>query len=336
MLLTVQVARNYRVPPPELPPAADAGWARSQTGATEPVAASESAESLAAAAAAGARADLPYDEACCPLCGPQRDLRLEQPPLTGSDVAELQERLSRLGYYQGSIDWIYDEQVVSAVRAFQRATGLDEDGIVDDAVWSALDDEHDTAFVTLGKPSGKPLIVIDIDKRRLRLYFDQNLFATFAVAVGKPDTPTPIGEWHIVDKDRNWGTGFGSRFMRLDVPWGVYGIHGTNKPWSIGQPMSGGCIRMHDSQVRKLFDLVEVGTPVRITGTLEVRRLCKGDRGSDVMEAQAALAEAGYFQSKIDGFFGNDTEQAVLRFQRENGLVPNGQIDRATYNALGL
>lgn len=275
-------------------------------------------------------------EAFCPLCGPERDLRPSSPPQRGADVGELQERLSKLGYYRGPQDWTYNPQLVAAVRAFQRDHGLDEDGVVDEAVWYALDNHREAAFVALAAPTGEPLIVIDIDRRNLSLYFDGTLYATFPVAVGKPESPTPIGEWHIAAKDRNWGTGFGSRFMKLDVPWGMYGIHGTNKPWSIGRAMSGGCVRMYNRHVERLYDLVEVGTKVRIVGTLHVRRLCRGDRGADVMEVQAALAEAGYFESAIDGFFGPETERALLKFQRENGLQPNGQVDRATYDALGL
>lgn len=277
-----------------------------------------------------------YTDTDCPLCGPERDLAPVEPPLRGPDVSELQSRLEELGYYHGPADGVYDSEVITAVRAFQREAGLEDDGVVGDVVWNALDDQHEAAFVTLGKPSGTPWIVINIDKRKLYVYFDQNLFATFPVAVGKPDSPTPIGEWHIADKDRNWGSGFGSRFMKLDVPWGIYGIHGTNKPWSIGQAMSGGCIRMLDRHVERVFELVPVGARVRITGTLEVRRLCRGDRGSDVMEFQAALAEAGFFEGEIDGFFGAATEQALLKFQRARGLQPNGQVGKATYNELGM
>jgi len=56
-----------------------------------------------------------------------------------------------------------------------------------------------------------------------------NLIKSFPVAVGTFDTPTPIGLFTITEKS-SWGEGFGARWMRLSVPWGIYGIHGTNKP----------------------------------------------------------------------------------------------------------
>lgn len=52
----------------------------------------------------------------------------------------------------------------------------------------------------------------------------------------------------------------------MNVKWGNYGIHGTNKPWSIGQRQSGGCIRMLNKDVIDLYSRVDVGTPVKIIG----------------------------------------------------------------------
>jgi hypothetical protein len=51
------------------------------------------------------------------------------PDDTGDDVADLQERLKELGYYNGSIDGIYSEDVRSAVMAFQEVNELVSDGV---------------------------------------------------------------------------------------------------------------------------------------------------------------------------------------------------------------
>lgn len=42
----------------------------------------------------------------------------------------------------------------------------------------------------------------------------------------------------------------------------IYRIHGTNQPWTIGQAMSSGCIRMANEDVEHLYDQVKVGTRV--------------------------------------------------------------------------
>src|SRR5699024_8212874 len=44
--------------------------------------------------------------------------------------------------------------------------------------------------------------------------------AQYPVAAGKDETPTPIGQFHIIKKQKDWGSGFGTRWMELDVPWG--------------------------------------------------------------------------------------------------------------------
>jgi lipoprotein-anchoring transpeptidase ErfK/SrfK len=42
----------------------------------------------------------------------------------------------------------------------------------------------------------------------------------------------------------------------------VYRIHGTNQPWTIGQAMSSGCIRMANDDVKHLYANVDIGTKV--------------------------------------------------------------------------
>jgi lipoprotein-anchoring transpeptidase ErfK/SrfK len=42
----------------------------------------------------------------------------------------------------------------------------------------------------------------------------------------------------------------------------IYRIHGTNQPWTIGQAMSSGCIRMANEDVTHLYSVAGVGTKV--------------------------------------------------------------------------
>ena len=48
----------------------------------------------------------------------------------------------------------------------------------------------------------------------------------------------------------------------LTMRGGEYAIHGTNRPASIGGFVSHGCIRMYNSDIRELYRLVDIGTPV--------------------------------------------------------------------------
>lgn len=45
----------------------------------------------------------------------------------------------------------------------------------------------------------------------------------------------------------------------------LYRIHGTDAPWTIGQNVSKGCIRMHNSHVVELYKRIRVGTKVTAT-----------------------------------------------------------------------
>ncbi|MGE5391816.1 MAG: L,D-transpeptidase [Deltaproteobacteria bacterium] len=115
--------------------------------------------------------------------------------------------------------------------------------------------------------SSLPSIIIEVEKRRLHFRSD-TLTKTYPVAVGKPSTPTPIGNWTIVQKAMNPGGPFGARWMRLSVPWGGYGIHGTNNPKSIGRAVSHGCVRMYNKDVIEIYPLTPIGTPVTIVPLL--------------------------------------------------------------------
>lgn len=105
---------------------------------------------------------------------------------------------------------------------------------------------------------------------------------TFPIAVGQPAYPTPFGNFHVTDMQRNptwyppdsrWAAGLGpvapgagnplgTRWMGTSSP-GI-GMHGTPSPWSIGTRASHGCIRMYIRDAEALYNLISVGTPVYI------------------------------------------------------------------------
>jgi g-D-glutamyl-meso-diaminopimelate peptidase len=61
-----------------------------------------------------------------------------------------------------------------------------------------------------------------------------------------------------------------------------------------------------------------------------MRVLRLGSSGSDVMKMQALLKKIGYFSGVVDGVFGNETQNAVIRFQKDNGLTPDGIVGANT------
>lgn len=121
-------------------------------------------------------------------------------------------------------------------------------------------------------------IVVDKSTNQLQYYKDEILQKIFPVATGKSISLTPEGNFTIVRKvvnpyySRNGGIPGGSPLNPLGARWmglnigggGLYGIHGTNNPSSIGTYASAGCIRMHNQDAIWLYDHTPVGTPVEI------------------------------------------------------------------------
>lgn len=164
---------------------------------------------------------------------------------------------------------------------------------------------------------------------------------TYPIAIGKASTPTPVGQWKITGK-LYMGGAFGPRFLSLNVPWGNYGIHGTNRPNSISTAASAGCIRMYNPDILELFSWVSVGTPVTIyngpypKASFDKPTLQVGSVGSAVYEVQQALKDMGYITFNPDGVFGSGTQNAIKKLQEDYNLPVTGVVSGKTYDLLGL
>lgn len=121
-------------------------------------------------------------------------------------------------------------------------------------------------YLTLHNVDNDPAYSIQINtaNHTLTLYKNGAAFKSYPVAVGKPSTPTPKGNYKIINKAMNPGGRFGVRWLGMNIPGGGYGIHGTNDPSSIGKSVSHGCVRMFNSNVTEIYNLVPIGTPVTI------------------------------------------------------------------------
>jgi lipoprotein-anchoring transpeptidase ErfK/SrfK len=151
-------------------------------------------------------------------------------------------------------------------------------------------------------------VIVSIPDRKMVLLEDGKIVKVYAVAVGKTNTPTPSGSFHIESRVQRptWytpgkvvGPGasnpLGTRWMGLGYKG--YGIHGTNVPRSIGKAASHGCVRMRNRDVEELFDLVKVGDAVElVTETSEeLARIFNpnGPEKTDAHKATILVASAG-------------------------------------------
>jgi L,D-transpeptidase ErfK/SrfK len=139
----------------------------------------------------------------------------------------------------------------------------------------------------LARPARR--IVVSIPDRKLAVVEGSRVVRVFETAVGAPCTPSPTGSFTIVQRipDPTWyGKGkvvppgksnpIGPRWLGLSKKG--YGIHGTNNPASIGSSASHGCVRLRNSDIKELFEMVSVGDQVELIGerTPETERIFGG------------------------------------------------------------
>lgn len=143
-------------------------------------------------------------------------------------------------------------------------------------------------------PAPRRGLVLNLPEMRLYYYpppprGEPAVVVTFPVSIGRMDWSTPLGLTHVTAKlthpawyppasvraeheaegrelPREIASGpdnpLGEYALQLAVPG--YLIHGTNRPYGVGMRVTHGCIRMYPEDIRRLFNEIPVGTPVRI------------------------------------------------------------------------
>jgi lipoprotein-anchoring transpeptidase ErfK/SrfK len=121
-------------------------------------------------------------------------------------------------------------------------------------------------------------LVVSLRERRVYVYQDDILRASYPVAIGRTGWETPTGSFEVLGMVENPGwthplTGqvvppgprnpLGERWIAFWTDGeNLVGFHGTPERNSVGRAASHGCIRMLNEDVRTLYSMVEVGTTV--------------------------------------------------------------------------
>ena len=156
-------------------------------------------------------------------------------------------------------------------------------------------------------------IVLNLANMRLFYYpkNQRNTVMTYPVGIGRDGWNTPLGQTTVVEKRAFPAWTVPKSILREhqelgdplpaviqagpDNPLGNYAmplgfngylIHGTNKPYGIGMQVSHGCVQMYPEDIEKLFNKVEVNTPVRI---VHQPYLAAWDQGMLYLEAHQPL-----------------------------------------------
>ena len=149
---------------------------------------------------------------------------------------------------------------------------------------------RDERMLTLNRrikiPKTNFSILVDKSNNTMVLLNDGKFFKRYRVRTGTDDWRTPNGAFRIQTKvkDPNWtdpktgqhyaandpGNELGTRWMAFDANQQL-GIHGTIHPETIGQYASNGCVGLLKEDAEEVFDLVPIGTEVKITGKMQKR-----------------------------------------------------------------
>jgi hypothetical protein len=115
-------------------------------------------------------------------------------------------------------------------------------------------------------------IVIDRGARTLKLYDQAGLRFQTKVAVGRPGTETPTGDFYVRAGFRATERWLGAYALETSAysdlsEWpggGIIGIHGTPQPELLGTEVSHGCVRVSNAAALTLERLVPMGTAISI------------------------------------------------------------------------
>jgi lipoprotein-anchoring transpeptidase ErfK/SrfK len=152
------------------------------------------------------------------------------------------------------------------------------------------------------------LVLVSLPDRKLAVLENGKLMRTFPVSVGAPTSPSPVGEFQIVNRVANptyyhpgvviapgSDSPIGPRWVGLSRKG--YGIHGTNEASSIGKAGSHGCIRLRNRDIKQFFAMVSVGDTVEIRGASDQQTVqIFGGRGATnrlALEGAPVLAITG-------------------------------------------
>jgi peptidoglycan hydrolase-like protein with peptidoglycan-binding domain len=202
--------------------------------------------------------------------------------------------LRSLGYYKNEFQ---DENLNfrNAVLRLQSDSNITADGIAGKQFQAALEKRLNQGQKVVYKdyvkasPSSKMWIAVNKSKKTLTVYWNRTAIKKYPVAIGRTGFVTPEGKFRIKTKVINpkWSGGghaepvnggdknnpLGFRWLGLSIGnKNKYGIHGNNNPYSIGQNVSRGCIRMLNADVEELYNTVGKNTPVWIGSDQVLRK----------------------------------------------------------------
>ena len=244
---------------------------------------------------------------------------------SGSEVRALQEALIELGYLSGTADGKFGEGTQKAVIAFQQKNNYPDTGLMDANIQAFLYSGSPknsqgiaTKIKTLAPVEGaimrlgnKGEAVEKIQKRLQELgYYTGNITGTY-------DTTTRAAVTAFQKKNGLKADGAaGADTQKAVYSENALSVASTPTPKPTAEPTA-----------------TPEPTPAP-TYKIPTATVKSGSEGNDAKTVQRRLKELGYYSGKTDGIFGKGSVDALERFQKANGLIPDGKAGKTTYAIL--
>ena len=228
------------------------------------------------------------------------------------EVKLLQQRLKDLGYYTGNITGVYNTATTEAVKAFQKKSSLEQDGILGPITRTVLYGVNAIYAVPTAIPVSTPTPTTTP-------LTPENVIVIRAGSMGE-----------VVRRLQARLQELGYYTSRLD------GVYLTDDIEAVRAFQSANGLKVdgkagYETQTALYSDSAIRGNANVTSGeTALVNTLRYGSEGAEVTTLQNRLIALGYLAGSADGKFGRNTKSAVIAFQKANGLSADGVVGEDT------
>ncbi|MEH2139566.1 peptidoglycan-binding protein [Nostoc sp.] len=301
-------------------------------------------------------------------------LALQKIGSNGPEVTSSQRCLKKLGYFNGPVSGKFASLTQNAVIKFQQANRIPADGVLGINTQEALQRACRTSSRNTSSVSRSPSVqypvlsqgktgaaVTRLQQRLRQLgYLNANPTGNFGPktrdATIKFQRNYGIAANGIVNQ-QTWNALLGSsptqarnslstqQVRELQVRLRQLGYFNTNPTGTIGPVTRNATIKFQrnnrlpvdgiaDAQVLEAVRRVSTGGSITQQPSRDY--LTVGDRGDNVTLVQERLSQLGFSNTNPDGFFSDYTRGSVIAFQQYSRINATGNVDWATWQALGL
>ena len=225
-----------------------------------------------------------------------RILKVTSPLMYGEDIRVVQNKLNSLGYVAGTADGYYGNMTRDAIINFQSKKGLDADGEVGPNTWSAL---FNTS--TSGE-SGYSRIL----KLTSPLMYGEDIRAV-------QNRLNSLG-YNAGTADGYYGNGTRTAVINFQT------AKGLDADGDVGPTTWNALFNTSNSGGSGYSRILKLTSPLMY--------------GEDIRAVQNRLNSLGYNAGTADGYYGNDTRNAVINFQTARGIDIDGEVGPTTWNTL--